>query len=126
MPLDRRFDGRGIAAVADDHSRGPGADVLEHDRVDRRPDRAEPAVADDADDGDVCGPGARLEQFAFEDLADRVVRRFEAELLRGILVDHHVHAAPRKRDLLILIGREVECHVVGRTVRVEPAAGEEL
>ena len=80
LPLDRRFDRRRIAAIADDHPRRARVHILEHDRVDRRADRAEAGIADHADDGDVDHAGARLEQLALDDLADRVLRRFEAEL----------------------------------------------
>ena len=88
--------------------------------------RAEAGVADDADDVDVDRARAGLEQLALDDLADRVLRRFEAELPHRILVEHDVHAALGVGDLLALLDREIEGHVVHRPVAVEPAAGEQL
>ncbi len=98
-------------------------DVAEHDRVDRLVDGAESGVADNADDLHVGDAGVGREWLALDDLADRVLRRFETELPHGIFVEHDVHAARRERLLLLEIGRKLGGHVVHRPVRVEPAAG---
>ena len=82
--------------------------------------------ADHADDVDVHHSGARFKKLALDDLAHRILWRFEAELSRRIGVQHHVDAALRRAAFLVLVQGDIERHVVGRPVRVEPAAGNQL
>ena len=69
-------------------------------------------------------PGSK--ELALDDLADRILWALEAELSRRVGVQNHVDAALGERNFLILVQGEIERHVVGRAVRIEPASGEEL
>ncbi len=81
LPLDRRpSPSPGSPLIADDHPAGPGVTLWNIiGSIGVRTD-AEARVADDADDGDVHDPGVVREQLAPDDLADRILRRFEAQL----------------------------------------------